>query len=175
MNFFTLAKMRCTTRGFITKSIKPQTLTYILETSRVAPSACNQQPQRIIVVQDKENIKKVEKTYKTFNSPCVLIVCQDKTNPLIRPFDGKCSGDLDIGIVCDHIMLAAREKKLGSVMIGLFDPNIIRAEFGIPEKIEPTALVLLGYPEKGFLSKNRHNNERKPISETIQYERYQNT
>ena len=166
MNLLTLAKMRCTTRGFITKSIKQQTLNYILEASRVAPSACNQQPQRIIVVQDKTNIQKVEKAYKTFNSPCVLIVCQNKENPLIRPFDGKCSGDMDIGIVCDHIMLAAREKKLGSVMIGLFDPDIIRAEFNIPANIEPTALLLLGYPEKGFLSMNRHKKERKPISET---------
>jgi nitroreductase len=172
MNFLELAKSRCTTRGFTGQQISDADLKYILESGRVAPSACNKQPQRIIVVQEQENIRKVEKAYKAFGSVCILIVCQDKTDPLIRPYDQKCSGDLDIGIVCDHMMLAARERTIGSVMIGLFDPNIIRREFTIPETVEPTALILLGYPVKGFLSPERHTAERKPIAETVRYETY---
>lgn len=172
MDFLTLAKNRCTTRGFRDKKIEKDALNKILEAGRVAPSACNRQPQRIIVVEKPENIRKVEKAYKTFGSPCVLIVCQDKSDPLIRPFDGKCSGDLDIGIICDHMMLAARELNLGSVMVGLFDPAIIRKEFGIPEYIEPTALLLLGYPSDGFLSPDRHSRGRKAISETVMFEQW---
>lgn len=68
------------------------------------------------------------------------------------------------------MMLAARELNIGSVMIGLFDPRIIRKEFGIPEYIEPTALLILGYPSKGFLSPERHNTERKPLTDTVMYE-----
>jgi nitroreductase len=90
----------------------------------------------------------------------------------VRPFDGKCSGDLDIGIICDHIMLAARERNIGSVMVGLFDPAIIRAEFGAPDYIEPAALLILGYPANGFLSAERHSETRKALSETVMYERY---
>ena len=172
MDFLTLAKNRCTTRGFRDKKIEKDALNKILEAGRVAPSACNRQPQRIIVVEKPENIKKVEKAYRTFGSQCVLIVCQDKSDPLIRPFDGKCSGDLDIGIICDHMMLAARELNIGSVMVGLFDPAIIRKEFGIPEYIEPTALLLLGYPSDGFLSPDRHSRERKGISETVMFEQW---
>jgi nitroreductase len=173
MDLLTLAKQRCTTRGFTDKKIEKEDLDKILEAARVAPSACNRQPQRIIVVEKHENIKKVEKAYKTFGSTCVLIVSQDKSDPLIRPFDGKCSGDLDIGIICDHIMLAARELNIGSVMVGLFDPAIIRNEFGIPEQIEPTALLLLGYPSDGFLSPDRHNTERKPLDKTVMFERWE--
>ncbi|MDD5488508.1 MAG: nitroreductase family protein [Candidatus Omnitrophica bacterium] len=99
-------------------------------------------------------------------------MCQDRTDPLIRPFDGKCSGDLDIGIVCDHMMLAARELNIGSVMVGLFDPDIIRKGFNIPTYIEPTALLILGYPRDGFLSPDRHKTERKPIEKTVMYEVY---
>ena len=172
MDLLTLAKQRCTTRGFTDKKIEKGILEKILEAGRVAPSACNRQPQRIIVVEKPENIKKVEKAYRTFGSPCVLIVCQDKSDPLIRPFDGKCSGDLDIGIICDHMMLAARELNIGSVMVGLFDPAIVRKEFGIPEHIEPTALLLLGYPSDGFLSPDRHKTERKPLWETVMFERW---
>ena len=93
-------------------------------------------------------LKKIKKAYQTFNSQCVLIISQDKSEPLIRPFDNKCSGDLDIGIVCDHIMLAARERNIGSVMVGLFDPAIIRKEFNIPNYIEPTALVFFRLSRK---------------------------
>lgn len=172
MEFFELAKRRCTTRGFTDKKIDKNDLDRILSAGRLAPSACNKQPQRIIVVQNPENILRVQKAYQTFGSQCVLIVCQDKKSPLIRPFDGKCSGDLDIGILCDHMMLAARELNIGSVMVGLFDPKIIREEFNIPEYVEPTALLLLGYPAGGFLNPDRHKTERKPLEETVLYENY---
>lgn len=172
MDFLGLAKQRCTTRGFTDKKIDKNDLNRILSAGRVAPTACNKQPQRIIVVQQPDNIFKVQKAYKTFSSQCILIVCQDKRDALIRPFDGKCSGDLDIGIICDHMMLAARELNIGSVMVGLFDPYVIRKEFDIPEYIEPTALLILGYPDKGFLSPERHSTERKPLSDTIMYEKW---
>mgnify|MGYP000846753995 FL=1 len=172
MDFLTLAKSRCSTRGFAAKRIPGEDLERILEAGRVAPTACNRQPQRIIVVQDPGNILRVQKAYQTFGSQCVLIVCQDKRDPLVRPFDGKCSGDLDIGIVCDHMMLAARELGIGSVMVGLFDPAVIRTEFGVPEAIEPTALIVLGYPADSFSSPERHQAERKPLGETVMHERY---
>jgi nitroreductase len=123
-------------------------------------------------VQKPENILKVQKAYETFGSQCVLIVCQDKSDPLIRPFDEKCSGDLDIGIVCDHMMLAARELNIGSVMVGLFNPDIIKEGFNIPDYIEPTALLIMGYPIQDFLSPDRHGTERKPIEKTVMYEQY---
>ena len=172
MDFLELAEQRCTTRGFNDKKISAEDLDRILSAGRLAPTACNKQPQRIIVVQWPENILKVQKAYQTFGSQCVLIVCRDKRDSLIRPFDGKCSGDLDIGIVCDHMMLAARELNIGSVMVGLFDPAILKDEFNITEYIEPTALLILGYPANGFLSPGRHKTERKPITDTVMYEEY---
>ncbi len=172
MDFLELAKLRCSIRSFTDKPIEKEKLDRILNAGRVAPTACNKQPQRIIVVQNPSNIKKVQKAYKTFGAQCILIICRDERDSLIREFDHKCSGDLDIGIVTDHMMLAAREIGIGSVMIGLFDPGIIRREFNIPEYIQPTALLILGYPKNGFLAENRHSTERKPINETVMMESY---
>lgn len=172
MNFIELAKHRCTIRSFTERSIERENLDYILEAGRIAPTACNKQPQRIIVIQNPENIRKVQKAYRTFGSSCILIVCRDRRGELVREFDNKCSGDLDIGIVTDHMMLAAREIGIGSVMVGLFDPEIVRAEFNIPDYIEPTALLILGYPQNGFSDPNRHLTERKPIAETVMEEEY---
>lgn len=172
MKFLDLAKQRCTIRSFTKQPIEKEKLDYILQAGRVAPTACNKQPQRIMVIQKPGNIEKVQKAYKTFGSSCVMIICRDTRDSLIRPFDNKCSGDLDIGIVTDHMMLAAREVGIGSVMVGLFDPNIIRKEFSVPDYIEPTALLILGYPKNGFLDINRHSTERKPLNETVITEEY---
>ena len=172
MDFLELAKRRCSIRSFSERTIEKEKLDYILESGRVAPSACNKQPQRIIVVRDTQNIAKVQKAYKTFGSQCILIICRDERDALIREFDHKCSGDLDIGIVTDHMMLAAREKEIGSVMIGLFDPRIIRKEFNIPEYIQPTALLILGYPKECFSDPERHISQRKPLYETVMMEGY---
>jgi len=70
------------------------------------------------------------------------------------------------------MMLSAREQGIGIVMVGLFDPRIVRKEFSIPDYIEPTALLILGYPKDGFLDINRHTSQRKPITETVMYEKY---
>ena len=172
MKFLDLAKRRCTIRSFTEQPVEKEKLDYILDTGQVAPTACNKQPQRIIVVQKPDNIRKVQKAYKTFGSQCVMIICRDTRDTLIRPFDNKCSGDLDIGIITDHMMLAAREVGIGSVMVGLFDPQIIKREFAIPDYIEPTALLILGYPKNGFLDANRHAMERKALNETIMIEGY---
>lgn len=172
MDFLELAKSRCSIRAYADIPVEKEILEYILETGRVAPSACNKQPQRIIVVQDRANIENIRKAYKTFGSQCILIICRDERDALVREFDNKCSGDLDIGIVTDHMMLAAREKGIGSVMVGLFDPGIIRKGFNIPEYIQPTALLILGYPENGFLNSDRHSTERKPINKTVMMEKY---
>jgi len=172
MEFLELAKSRCSVRSFTNKPIEREILDYILETGRVAPSACNKQPQRIIVVREPDNIEKVQKAYSTFGAQCILIICRDERVALVREFDGKCSGDLDIGIVTDHMMLAAREKGIGSVMIGLFDPRILRKEFEIPDYIQPTALLILGYPRTGFSDSKRHDKQRKPISKTVMQEKY---
>lgn len=57
MTFLELAKQRCTIRSFNGTPIEPEKLNYILEAGRVTPTACNKQPQRILVIQKPENIR----------------------------------------------------------------------------------------------------------------------
>lgn len=57
-------------------------------------------------------------------------------------------------------------------MGGLFDPRIISKEFALPDYILPTALLILGYPNEVFLDANRHLTQRKPIDETVMFEKY---
>lgn len=92
----------------------------------------------------------------TFGSSSILFFCQDITDTRVCPFDGKCSGDLDIG----------------SVMVGLLAPAIIRTEFDFPETIEPTSPIIPGYPAEPFLSPERHQVEQKSLGDAVICGRY---
>ena len=50
MNFIDLAKTRYSVRKYSDKQIEKDVLDQILEAGRVAPSACNLQPYKILVL-----------------------------------------------------------------------------------------------------------------------------
>lgn len=76
MTFSELAKSRYSVRKY---NIAEETLDLILETGRVAPTACNYQPQRIYVVRSEENRKKLAAVSPcTFDAPIVLVVCNNQ-------------------------------------------------------------------------------------------------
>lgn len=52
MNFLELAKKRYSVRSYSEKPIEKEKLDTILEAGRIAPSAVNYQPTKIIVVTD---------------------------------------------------------------------------------------------------------------------------
>ena len=94
--------------------------------------------------------------------PCALIVCRD-TPGLDPPLRRKCSGDLDLGIVCDHMMLAAGTGASAASWWGSstpassngssISPTIWRSplcSFGYPPEISraPTATMPSGSPSK---------------------------
>ena len=92
-------------------------------------------------------------------APAALLVCYDKRECWTRPADGKASGEIDAAIVTTHMMLAATDLGLGSLWIMNWDPRKMKAAFALPEEIEPTALLLVGYaapdarPRPGHLTR----------------------
>lgn len=172
MSFLDLAKRRYTARKFEIAAVEDEKLKQILEAGRVAPTAANAQPQRIIVVRKEEGLKKIKKVANIYDAPLALIVCSDHKNVWKRPIDGKTMVDVDSSIVTDHMMLQAADLGLGSVWIGYFDPKEVRKEFNIPEHIEPISILAIGYSAMEPLSPERHKSTRKPIEETVFYETF---
>ena len=90
MDFFELAKKRYSCRSFCDKKVEKEKLEKILEAGRVAPTACNFQPVRILVLQDKRQLEKLsECTPYGWNAPVIMIVCYDQTISWKRKYDGK--------------------------------------------------------------------------------------
>ena len=167
MNFLELAKKRYSVRSYSEKPIEKEKLDTILEAGRIAPSAVNYQPTKIIVVTDAKGLENVSKATNFYNAPCVLIVCNDTSASWKRKYDGKEFGDIDATIVTDHMMLMATELGLGTLWIGRFKPQVIKEEFNIPKEIEPINLLAIGYADGEAKSPDRHDKDRKALSDII--------
>ena len=172
MSFLALVKKRYSVRDYAQKEVEEEKLSQILEAGRVAPTAVNKQPQRLLVVRSEEGLQKLAKAAKIYGVPLAIIVCGDRDTVWVRPYDGKSALDIDTSIVTDHMMLKATELGLGTVWICYFDPQILRDEFKIPQNLEPVNILAIGYAAGEPKSPDRHQTERKPLNETVFYESF---
>lgn len=166
------AEKRYSCRNFEQRPIEKMDMDKILEAGRIAPTAANAQPQRIIAINTPEGMQKLAQcTHYTYGAPAALIVCYDENEVWVRNYDGKNSGDVDASIVTTQMMLQAAELDIGTCWIGHFDPWQIKELFNIPEQIVPVAILDMGYPgEKG--QPHPVHWRRKNLSETVVYESF---
>lgn len=65
----------------------------------------------------------------------------------------------DAGVASQTFCLAAYEKGLGSVIMGLFDQDKVEALLGLPEDRELVALIPIGYPDESPAAPKRKSVE----------------
>ena len=168
MEFMDLAKARFSLRSYSDREVEPEKLTKILEAGRIAPTAKNNQPQRIYVLQGESITKAVKASRCTFGAPVVLVICYDKNDAAVLPMNSVNFGFVDASIVITQMMLQATELGLGSCWIGLFDEKIIRETLELPDDYVPVALLPLGYAADVATPSERHH-DRKPLEQTVKY------
>ena len=173
MKFEELVRARYSVRKFKDDDIDAERLSAILEAGRVAPTACNYQPQKIYVVKNPEAKKAIAKVCRyTFDAPVILVVGYDKErdwkNKLMPPYS---SGETDAAIVCTHMMLEAHEIGVGTCWVMSFDPDAMRKAYNIPSNFEPYALLVMGYPHPDSKPFDMHSSYR-PIDEVVFYENF---
>ena len=170
MDFIELAKRRCSVRAYEDRKVEPEKLERILEAARIAPTAKNLQPVKLLAVQSGEGLEKVGKAANIYGAPLAIIVCADHQRAWTRPFDSKRSTDIDASILTDHMMLEATELGLGSVWICFFRPDVLREEFSLPEHLEPVNILAVGYASGAPASPDRHDKARVPMEKLVSYE-----
>lgn len=171
MNFLDNAKKRYSVRSYKSQKVEQEKLDWILEAARVAPTAANLQPVRLIVVQEKEGLAKIEKAANIYNAPLAVIVCADHSTAWTRPFDKKQTGDIDASILTDHMMLQASELGLGTVWVCYFKPDILSQEFNLPANLEPVNILVIGYADEEPADPDRHGKTRIPLDTLVAYEK----
>ena len=79
MDFEKLISERYSVRSFCSEHL-PDTVIYkILNAGHKAPTGCNYQPQRIIVMNTDESVDKLKTCTKChFNAPTAMLVCHNR-------------------------------------------------------------------------------------------------
>ena len=166
MDFLDLAKKRYSVRSYKKTPVEEEKVACILEAARVAPSAANLQPTRLVVIDNAEGME-LSRAANVYSAPLAIIVCADHAKAWKRPADGKSTVDIDASIATDHMMMEATSLGLGSVWICWFDPEVVAHEFGLPETFEPINVLAIGYSDEPAKSPDRHATERIPVGELL--------
>ena len=166
MDFFYVITKRFSVRSYKPDMVEADKLVKILEAARQAPTACNLQAFRVLVMKTDGNREALKNVYPRewfLEAPYVLAVCSFPEESWVRA-DGKNYSDVDAAIVMDHIVLAATALGLGTCWIGAFDPQAAREAFHMNEKMLPVALTPLGYADETRTSKRR-----KPVEDLVTF------
>ena len=159
------------------RPVEPEKLERVLEAARLAPSACNAQPWRFVVITDKELAQKAGKAAAGLgmnkfakDAPVHILVVEESAN-ITSLLGGKVKGKhfplIDIGMAAAHISLAAEAEGLGSCILGWFDEKELKQLAGIPASKRLLLDIVIGYP-----AKEKRKKIRKPKEKVISYNRY---
>lgn len=172
-NFLELAETRRSVRAYKPDPLPDDLLRQVLEGARRAPSACNRQPWRFVVVRDEAQRRKLGTAYSRewfWSAPVIVAVCVVPSEAWVRPHDGRNYAWVDGAIAMDHLTLAAADAGLGTCWIGAFDPDPVRRILNLPDGVEVVAMTPLGFPAEEVVPRNR---SRRALAETVVFERWQ--
>jgi nitroreductase len=166
-------------RKYSDKPVEKEKLERIIEAGRMAPSACNAQPWKFIVITEPELIVNIAEAASArligmnmfvAQAAAMLVIVREKPNMSSKiggTIKNKDYSLIDIGIASENICLQARAEGLGSCMIGWFDEKMLKKLLSIPRSKRVELIITLGYS----LSEKREK-RRKPAKETVSYNKY---
>jgi len=152
-----LINKRQSVRKYKNSAVPADVIAACIEAARLAPSACNAQPWKFIVVDDAALKQQVGAAAERFGmnsfckiAPCIVAVVLEKPN--LTSAIGSVMKDkeytlIDIGIATEHFCLQAVELGLGTCMIGWFDEKKVRQLLCIPKNKRIPLLIAIGYPD----------------------------
>lgn len=167
MSFLELVNKRQSDRAYLNLPVEQEKLNRILEAARLAPSACNGQPWKLIVVTDPDKqyqiadaatSKVLSMNHFSKQAPLQIVLVEENTN-FTSTFGGwlknKQYPHLDLGIIASHICLAAADEGLGSCMLGWCNESKVRKALQIPKNNRVMLVILIGYSTQPIREKKR--------------------
>lgn len=171
MDVFETIRNRRSVRCFKDTPISKETIECLIDLARWAPSNCNIQGWRFIIVNDAELKQQlVEHGASTVvkSAPLGILVCYDNRSINLEYNDWLQSA----AAASQNILLGAHALGLGSCWLcHLPRHTVLRNIFKIPYYYTPVAYLALGYPLKQPETVRRH----RPIKELYDYNRFPQT
>jgi len=156
-DFMSLVAARRSCRDYLDKAVPEAALAKCLEAARLAPSACNKQPWRFVVVTAPETRRRLCDGCLLpglpmpwlSRAPVLVALCVEEsllTHKLAPLLSGVKYPLVDAGIAGEHFVLAATAQGLGTCWIGWFRPRPLKRLLGVPPRIKVVSLLSVGYP-----------------------------
>lgn len=168
MDFLKLCENRYSARAFDrNRPIPAEKMDLILEAARLAPTGCNAQQWKILLLESPEGLRQAEECSTcVYDAPAVLLFCYDRTHPDSTVEINRVNvGLMNCTIAATHAMLAAKEQGIDSCWVCWFEEEKTRSIFQIPDNWDPACMLMLGYDTQG--ASERHG-IRKPLEELVE-------
>ena len=181
MKLMDLINKRQSVRRYANRAVEEEKIQRCLDAALMAPSACNAQPWKFIVVNEPSLVKivaretwnKIAAFNKFVDEAQVIIVITMEKSPMV-PSLGKMIKHIDypyidIGIAAEHFCLQATEEGLGTCMLGWFNEKPIQKLLNIPKNRKIGLLISVGYEPDDYKQREKI---RKKIESVVSYNRY---
>ncbi len=158
---------RRSVRQYTAEPVSDEHVETLLRAAMAAPSAGNQQVWELVVIDDRRLLDAIPTVHPyarmCTEAPLAIVVCADPARERYAGFWVQ-----DCAASAQNVLIAAHALGLGAVWLGI-DPqgdraDAIRALLGLPEHIEPLAIVAIGHPrlqpapeDRYDLHKTHHN------------------
>ena len=171
MEYSDLIKSRESIRNYDPERVVPkEILEKILDAGRHAPSACNIQPWKFLVISSPNVLEKVRASYNKVwfkDAPHILVIIGFRDQAWIRSYDGYNSIETDVAIAMTHIILAAENEGVATCWIEAYNPSILKEALNIKDGQVIFGITPLGYPRPGF--RKAMNKQRKPLEDIVEF------
>lgn len=152
---------RTSIRDYTSREVEKEKIETILRAGMAAPTARNSQPWSFVVIDDKEQLRKIADAMPnakmTAKASFAIAVCgnMDKTTE----GEGREYWVQDVSAVSENILLAAHAMGLGAVWTGVY-PVKERIQnvtdiLSLPENIIPFSIIPVGYSAESPLPKDK--------------------
>lgn len=165
MTVLEAVERRWSVREFANRPVEEDKLERIMKAGWLAPTASNQQRNKLIAVTDKDLRRKLvdacEGQEFVAEAPVVLISCADQDRTMIC---GQSARSMDCAIAMSFMRLQAIEEGLQGCWLGWYHPEKIREILNIPPEYVVVAVTPIGYP-----AKEGTRSYKKPMDEVVVY------
>ena len=177
MEFSELVLKRQSDRKYAPKRVDREDIVRCLEAARMAPSACNSQPWKFVVMDDRAKLAELSEAAIglgmnrfTVQVPVLVAVVQEPMNMSAKAGSLAKNKDysmMDLGMAVENFCLQAAELGLGTCIMGWFDEKRVKKVLGVPRTRRVQLLIAVGHPD----APNRQK-VRKPLEEISSWNSY---
>lgn len=147
MDLYEAIAARRSVRKYRPTPVPDDKLARIWEAVRQAPSACNLQPWRFLVLKSptrRDKIKAILQEW-VFTAPLIVVALGNREAAWRR--DGQSYHEVDVAIATEHLCLAAAAEGLGTCWICAFDRRAMKWALSLEPEWDPVAVTPLGFPD----------------------------